>query len=97
MLLGWYQGWSGTQRDQMFAAMLERTPRDPLAALTTAMSFRLQTSHSPDPFSVQLESFCEWFSQWNDSQRNNVLNALEDIDTTRVDAFVEKYKRLRLH
>jgi hypothetical protein len=97
-LLGWYQGWTGAQRDQLYAAMLERTPRDPLASLTTAMSFRLQTgSQTSDSFSSQLEQFCEWFAQWGDSQRNTMLNALEEVDTTRVDSFIEKYKRLHFH
>ena len=77
--------------------MLDRVARaDPaLDDLTNMLTFRLQTHATSTTFSYQLEAFCEWFSGWNDTQRNALLNVLEEVDQIRVYEFIDRFKALR--
>ncbi len=75
--------------------MLALAPRSNIDHLAVAFAHGVGQAPTPDSFQDQMRHFSRWFVEWTDDQRNSLLNGLEDVDAVRVDAFTERYCRLR--
>eukprot|EP00052_Salpingoeca_macrocollata_P021643 m.185842 g.185842 ORF g.185842 m.185842 type:complete len:113 (-) comp21587_c0_seq4:42-380(-) len=101
-LLALFEQWPGEHRDRFFREMLGLCvpqEEDPLSSHLRLLHVQqAPASATPDPehvFRAQVDAAVQMFTEWNVLQRNYMLNALEQLDLTRVNAFIDNFARLR--
>ena len=86
-VLHWFQGWSGYQREDFFKFLLDRAVPQNVDTLFDAMNSLKVRDGPPSIFQCQLKLLGEWFADWTDKERNDLMTWLAARDP----AFVERF------
>ena len=93
-VLHWFQGWSAFQRQNFLQFLLERAVPHSVDSLFEAMdSLKVRDTPPPTIFQCQLKLMGEWFSEWTDKERNDLMTWLAARDPAFVERFNEEVLR----
>lgn len=85
----WFQGWSFYQKQDFLQFLLDQAIPQNVETLFDAMGAMNVQDRPPSIFQCQLKLFGDWFSEWTDKERNDLMVWLAAADP----AFMEKFNQ----
>jgi hypothetical protein len=84
----WFQSWSQLQKSDFLQDLVEKAVPQKLTSLFGAFeSLNVQENKPPSIFKCQLKLFSDWFAEWTDKERNDLVRKLEEADPQFVEEF----------
>ena len=85
-VLHWFQGWSDYQKQDFLKFLLDRAVPQNVDTLFEAMDSLNVRDKPPSIFQCQLKLMGQWFTEWTDKERNDLMTWLAAKDP----AFMER-------
>lgn len=88
----WFKGWNPRQRDCFMKDLVTKALPNNIDFLMDNMDAMNMNDKAPSLFECQLKLFTQWFDEWDEHERNVMLERLESTDPTFVSRFKECIK-----
>ena len=90
--LHWFDSWSQMQKSDFLKDLVEKAVPQKVSTLFDAMNTLNVQDKPPSIFKCQLKLFSQWFLEWTDSERNELMRQLELRDPEFVDRFNQEVR-----
>ncbi|KAK2159348.1 hypothetical protein LSH36_154g02010 [Paralvinella palmiformis] len=89
-VIHWFSSWTEYQKRDFMKDLVDKVVPENVCTLFDAMNGLNFNDKPPSIFKCQLKLFHQWFSEWNDKERNGFLTNLEEVDPGFVHRFNEQ-------
>lgn len=76
----WFQSWSEMQKVDFLKNLVEKAVPEKVSTLFDAMDMLNFSDKPPSIFKCQMKLFDQWFEEWTDKERNELMRRLENVD-----------------
>lgn len=79
-LIQWFLEYSDVQKDDFLLILVEKFSLNDESALSDSLKILNMTDQPPSIFQCRMKLFNEWFANWSDEEKTELLNRVGSID-----------------
>lgn len=86
-LVQWFLEYSDVQKDDFLMILIDKFSPNEEGTLPDSLKILNVSDHPPSIFQCRMKLFNEWFTNWSDEEKTDLLSRLSAID----EKFIEKF------